>query len=528
MYFFKRYRDRLFLSFVHHKVCNKQKQQRCPIDNNIVSTVSSYLSQNFEPSLYALDFTQSDYDGLMMVLTSEYNADLLEHSKGSIKLALKNFFSQTYQLINVKHKGNLIRIEKEFDEPMHDEKYDRVVHRAKLTLLSVNENIDNYRKNNFLLELPEDVKNGVLDVFNEVNEGELRRRDVVRRLMYKVFPIKDKDIILFLRGNIYIREFQPKQKNATPEEGGGVDLKEVEALFQRYFSNGVLGEIELLLPDVLFDKLNFAKIDNNTFIKSFVPTFRSLIDIVISKHTDDAVSDKMQDALGAYILKKHFDDVMYCTAKNLMEFVMERDMNTEQFIKYYEDEVVLKNGKKKKKHPIIDGNGHRWNYSSILSVLMQWKQAKKRLDEVEAELENKKEKALKAQTDIDTAEATLRAIEESKERIGEEIKEINSERQMIKYKENGAKSSEEKNQFKMQIAKLNAQSESLHTRYNSEQAKCNQQINKINNLETEYKNRTKHVENDEEILRTLQEKNKSTLEAYEKIAWALAKTISKP
>ena len=68
------------------------------------------------------------------------------------------------------------------------------------------------------------------------------------------------------------------------------------------------------------------------------------------------------------------------TAKVLLDFIENRNKNAENFIKYYNEDVIIDtNGNKIQKYAIIDSKQQKWNYSSIVSVMMQYKQAKIKL-----------------------------------------------------------------------------------------------------------------------------------------------------
>lgn len=478
--------------------------------------------------MYALDYTQENYDELMEVLLKEFNRDLLNYSRGSIKAAMIDFFSTTLQKVDIRFSGNRIKMLKEFDEKNIKEPYDRLIHQVKLKLLDMSYEMDHFRRSEFLYEIPDQKRDLLMGVFDVINETELKRRNVIRRQMYQIFSLKVKDVILFLRGKIYIRAFIPKKppENDKDRRLGGMDPELIAQCYANHFPEGVWNEIQALLPDVLYDKLNFSRISNRTFGKTFVPVLLSLIDIIVDKGVDDPECREVSEGLSAYILRQHFDDIMFFISENLVSFVLDRDMNAEQFVKYYEDEIVMDSGQKLKKSPILDEDGQKWNFSSILSVLMQYKQAMLKLKKYEEEVNTKKERVARTRDELDRENQKLRELEEAKNKIEEVIRELNSEKQLIKYKENKA-SKEEKKDLNSQVARLNTKIDKEYEVLKTEQAKCSQQETKIQNKQKEFDNWQKHLDREQDNHSNFMESQGDVFKTYEKIVKAIAKTIAK-
>ncbi|MDX1294982.1 MAG: hypothetical protein R3302_01865, partial [Sulfurimonadaceae bacterium] len=188
--------------------------------------------------------------------------------------------------------------------------------------------------------------------------------------------------------------------DGTERRFAGEDPDEMEALVDHLFPEGIDEEIEEYLPEVLDESLNFTVIDNQTFNKTYIATFRSMIEIILLDVVADFPEEKLEGFTG-YVLRQYFDDILVFTARELLYYVEERDKNAELFIKYYKDEVIIDNdGKKIQKHAIIDAKNQTWNYSAILSVLIQFTQAKKRVEQQEERLEGIEERIDEVKRDI--------------------------------------------------------------------------------------------------------------------------------
>ena len=82
-----------------------------------------------------------------------------------------------------------------------------------------------------------------------------------------------------------------------------------------------------------------------------------------------------------------------------MQFVENPNKNAEIFIKYFVDEVIIDpNGNKIQKYAIVDSKQQRWNFSAILSIMMQYKQVEQKIS-AQQEIILTAQKALKNHLD---------------------------------------------------------------------------------------------------------------------------------
>ncbi len=328
--------------------------------------------------LYALDFTQEDYDALLDNLALTYSLEELLRNRGAIKAGITEYFAETFQEVAVSFVEGHVRLKKRFLLHRGGEALDRMMHEAILDLLDIADDDAGYRRAEFLLILPETVRGALLARFHGVPDEEAR--SCLRHAIETVFELQPKDIVLFLRSRIYIRFHVPPRPLAEGADRrfAGQDADAMATLFETHFPDGAWEEIEAFLPDTLDDTINFSVIDNRTFNKTYITAFRNIVEIVILERVE-GLSDAAVEGLTGYVLRHYFDDILAYTARELLYYVEERDRNAEAFVKYYKDEIIIDaEGKKVRKHAIIDAKKQSWNYSAILSVLMQYKQAKNR------------------------------------------------------------------------------------------------------------------------------------------------------
>lgn len=331
--------------------------------------------------MYALDFTKTHYNTLLNKLNISNDEQLFDLKKGTMIEAIVDYFNLSFQRVSVDITLHNCSITKYFLDDTGSEQFDRLLYNNSKLLINIANQKENYNVLPFLLLIPEEIKNSLFKLFLDKNITISKARTLTRSQTQAIFGLSDKDIIFFLRGRMWIRYFTPPKKlpNGKDKRFAGESAEELDALYQTYFPNGMWKDIESILGEVLDEKLNFSIIDNATFTKTFIPVFRGMIEILLIDVISPVDRDKIEGFTG-YVLRKYFDQILLYTAKNLLNFIENRDKNAELFIKNFSDNVLIDaTGKKTKKYAIVDSKQQTWNYVTILSILMQYKQAKLRI-----------------------------------------------------------------------------------------------------------------------------------------------------
>lgn len=355
--------------------------------------------------MYVLDFTKEHYDALLKSLETEFSPELLRQKKGTIKQAITEHFAQTFQEIILSVYEEHIEVNKTLIDPSKDAAFDRCLVQCDLKLLEIKNNPERYQPVDILWAIPHERRVELFSYFNTALSNEEIKEQIRDRLSV-LFELDEDEIILFLRNNIYIRKNVAAQKKREAQERrfAGKSPEEMKELCTDYFPDGIWPGIEALLPDTIEDRLNFSTISNRKFIKTFIPVFRSMVEIMLLEKIKDLGRDDLI-AFSGFTLRNNFDAILTVTAKNLLEHIEKRDKNAETFIKYYDGSVIIDDeGKKVVQHAILDVHNQKWNYSSILSILMQWKEAKVRAATYEEKLKQLLERQHTAEEAVEKLE----------------------------------------------------------------------------------------------------------------------------
>ncbi len=477
--------------------------------------------------LYAHDVTREHYQAILKKLGISQNEELFEEKKGALTKGLVEFFSRSFQPVNVELGFDRCTITKQFTDPSRPETFDRMLHANTLLLLEIKNKKEAFHPLPYLLSIPEESRSLVMQGFIERGESMDRARQITRQQIDAVFGLDERDIIFFLRGRISVRYFTPPKKFAegVDKRFGGESIEEMEAMYAAYFPSGAWGAIEPILDEVIEDKLNFSLIDNATYTKTFIPVFRSMIEILLLDIVSADHRSRIEGFTG-YVLRHHFHPILLHTARNLLECVENRDKNAEQFIKYFSEEVVIDaNGNKIQKYAVVDSKQQRWHYHSILSVMMQYKQVK-------LKIASHKEAIVDAQERVNECEAEIAAERNKKYALMDKIADVeamisDAENRFFQLKGKTPTKEEEALSLKSDIARLGARQKELHGRLKNKKAQLELINSKMVNKTNELARRQKKLADEKKSLQAAFEQTAPIRESYELVSEALSLVLAK-
>jgi hypothetical protein len=476
----------------------------------IVDLLKTFLPSN----LYALDFSTSHYKSLLDKLKIAKDEKLFTLKKGTLIDGIVEYFNLTYQVVSVDISFHSCSITKHFTDDTSSEILDRMLFKHSKLLIDISQQKDAYRTLPYLLSIPEETRDLLFNGFIAKNESMEKARKMLRLQIQPIFNLGERDITFFLRGRIWIRYYTPPKKvlEGDDKRYAGESQEELAAMYKSYFPNGLWNDIASILDEVLEEKLNFSIIDNTTFTKTFIPVFRGMIEILLIDVMNPNDRPKIEGFTG-YILRIYFDRILLFTAKNLLLFVENRDKNAEIFIKAFSDDTLIdSSGKKTKKHPIVDEKQQTWNYVTILSILMQYKQAKVRTVSQNNILATAKEQLKQSEENLRLEKHSQVMQEDKIEKI---IKKI-ADSELANFKNN--KASDPKH------AKRH---EDLLSMKRTEENELYLIKNRIANTTIELSRQQKKLKHETEAKNILLEQTEPLRETYERIAKALALVLTK-
>jgi hypothetical protein len=428
------------------------------------------------------------------------------------------YFKLSSQMVSVNLSLNNCSITKQFMNNSGSETFDRIIHDNTLFLMEVATRKNEFQTHPNLLVLPEDIRNIVFKVFLDKKLTIEKARKIIRQQIKPVFELNERDVVFFLRTRIWIRYHSQTAKVSDGKDTryAGESAEDLESMFNTYFPYDIWDEIKSLLNEVLEEKLNFTLIDNVYFTKTFIPVYRGMIEILLVDTLKPNDYDKIEGFTG-YVLRKYFDKILLHTAKNLLHYVENRDKNAEIFIKNFTDGTAIDhNGTKIQKYSTLDDKQEKWNYVSILSVLMQYKQAKLKIFTQKTNIETAKEKVIVCEADVKSDNNN----QLDQERKIEAIQKLVAQSDLTYF-------TNKKNGHTSLLSSQSKRHEELLSAKKIEENELNMIKNRIMNKSIELKRRRQRVNHEIHTHEILMKQMKPFLETYDGIAHGVAVALTK-
>ncbi|PHR54322.1 MAG: hypothetical protein COA44_13500 [Arcobacter sp.] len=366
----------------------------------------NYLLENFNTPFYASDFSQTHFDTLMQDLFDNFTQEKANARMMRIRTCIEEHFLDLSQICEVSIREGKIKVVKHLQEGMKTLEEDK----AFIDFSNVLKNIVNQKKEyeiqSYLLCFPEDILEELFKSLSSLPlaKDKARLRELIRESLEGEFALQTRDIILFLRKKLYVRYFvEMKQTSNEEKRFLGMAPEDLEALYKKHFPQGFEDTLLEMAPEVISDALNFSHIDNFSFKAKYIEVFRTLVDVAMVEYTRSLDEESVR-GLNGYILRLHFDSLLYLCAQILVEMVMKRDRRADAFLRFYNgDTIVNKAGKNIKKPFVKDEKGNNWNYSSIFSIMTQASQYENQHDNqvkliLESEQQHKESKQMLSQS----------------------------------------------------------------------------------------------------------------------------------
>lgn len=462
----------------------------------------------------------------MEQLAKEFDRGLLDKNGGSLKKGISEFFLKSRQEVSVAFLAGGIQIKKTFAFKEKGEVFDRIFHHNNVLLLEASADIDQYKALPYLVILPEPFREKLSETYRGIEGSDALFRETTREQVEALFNLCRRSIVLFLRHKIYIRYFVPPKKfpPGVEKRFAGESEEQMQVMYERYFPEGAWEYIESYIDDVLKDKLNFSRIDNQTFTATFTTVFCAMVDIMLLEHMDEADKEKAEGFCG-YVLRINFNAIMMHVAKNLLDYVERRDDNAEAFIKYFSDDIVVDaSGKKIQKYAIVDTNRSSWNYSAILSVLMQWKQVNNRIAQQKSLIREENDFVAKADEELKAELHKKEMLHQRLEEIDTALSALHEKVDALQYK---IKSGEDKESAKRELSVAMKESDKLLEEKKVEANEESFILNRCTFKEQELFRRKKKLESEKKNLEEIRLQSESVTVKYKLIVNALATALSR-
>ena len=492
--------------------------------DKITQATVNHLNKTLSAPFYVNDYSTEQYLQLVSHLFDLFDEPTISSHTLAIEKGFKLFFQRSNQEIDIKLSVNTIKLSKVLKSSGINLTMDKALFKLNQKLHLLQEEMKSFEVHSYLHEFPTEK---VLELHESFKDLELSKSETfsyIREEVSRLLELHKRDIILFLSQKMYIRNFVPpnKKENLSEQRFNGCDPEKLASIYTEKFPDDFSATLLEMVPDLETSSLNFTTLDNATFHNKLADTLRSLLDIAMLPYVEEFDEDTVL-ALNGYILRIHFHEMLEEMAKILMEKILQRDKQADEFLKYYNGETILNSkGKRVKKPSIVDTNNNTWNFSAIFSILTQHKQTEKNLHSHEDTLDEKEALHHKLENDLKAmqSEHTLKVQELDR------LKQSVLQEKMV---HNKVKQKCEKSSDKALKSELNAALKSLRKK-EVECDSANDVVNnlslKLENLKTEANNRKQHYKKEKKTVQTIEASFNELDKSYDLIKAALAKAIT--
>ncbi len=373
------------------------------------------------------NFTDNDTKELYNFLFSFYdekNEDML-FKKDEIREAIVDFFKEEGN-VTVVFKGYekiAIRI-RPFDINANTT---RVLAEAKSYLSDLKQSIVDNAPRTDLIEIDQHIFKHLNDLIEKENPN-LHKKNLIKRVVEEVFALSEKDVVVFLKGKIFIRLFKELQAINTAARAGregrfnGLPPHELKKIEESVFIGGFEKHHKSIMEAIYSSGLDFSTITNEVYEKNNIAILQKGVKKFFqNKLTCD---DFIIDGFVNYILRNIFDDIHKKLAEQLLSLFSQQIGTADIFMKYYSGEVIVLNGTKYQLPKIEDAAGTWWQIPVVKVVVKQ------RLVDI-AKKNERLAQISKAQKDkdetyekLETAKSDLEQMKIELQAAGEELDDL--------------------------------------------------------------------------------------------------------
>ncbi len=493
------------------------------ISDEINKFTRKYLLDTLGADFYASDFSQRHFESLLNELFNVFGQESVRTRMNIISTCITKHFKSFHQECEVTISDGRIRVTNQFKDGITSADMDKASIGLNVSLQELVQEKEKYALQEHLVCFPPDILNVLYEKFSDtsIKGDHAALRSVIRPSVEHNLNLESKDIVLFLRKKLYIRYFVDMKAVSKDENRRylGVSPEHLEAVYKEHFPEDFSDILFEMAPEVIRDALDFGQISNLAFKAKYIEVFRTLVDVAMSEYTSKLDQESVL-ALNGYILRLHFDSLLYLCAEILIDMVMQRDRKADAFLRFYNGEIVVdSNGKKVKKPYVIDTKNNIWNYSSIFSVMTQCIQYKSQHKQQVAAFKE-------SQKQYEVAEQLLQKSKKDEKKCSEELSKLKDELYALGLVKNNLMGIKKPTKEEAALLKENRAAENaLLAKHDQVYSKKNESSLKLENARISQKNRLKQLEVAKRTLATVEKKGEELYIQQDDIFSALAKAL---
>ena len=495
----------------------------------------AFLEQYIDEHFYCESFDETLTKKLYETLSYHFSEEEIFENRAQIRKAFKSYFLLLNQKISLFFRGTELIILKDLKKQVFKEHSQQFHEKSKL-LGPLFAQMEGFKVKEGVYMIPKETLIAFGCDYENI-EDEAVKKELYRETLKVAFYLEPRDLVFFMNEKLTIKKFLDTQVDAASERRAyGLPPEELEKLKTMVFEQSILSEIQSGIDLLLNTKLNFAAISNEYFRKNAIPLVQKMLYQAASLFMGEDSHLALKNAFVNYIFREHFASIHILFSQKLLELHALREKNAEQFLRFYDGNVEVIDGRQAQKPEIIDINGQKWNAVSILPVAIQ----KMRCDKENEILQERVQKAEAKHEEVNEKLFLLEQeggkIRQKKEELDESIKDLLSHSKTLQDRNYELKrlrtqgkadefTEEEISRLVIEIKQCAKEEEALRSTIRDTNNTLESNRIKTKNLTTEIQSLERTINDHHKKIDNLMQMYAPIMEKYDLIIDAVAKTL---
>jgi len=386
-----------------------------------------YLKKNFEVPTAGSEWSNLENIKFFSYLEARYSDSQIVGEVSEIKQAFRDFFESAGKIVFRYSEDSGIKL-KIFPYRV-DPKDSKHLKKIIKIILSNRKYIEYpYEGNNDQIAIHGKIRR---DINREIYDSEesVNHKELIKFAIRKALDLNERDVITSLKRKYIVKIFKknsvlesdkaqsPQKREGKANRYNGYSAEEIEKAYKDIFHRGggsIEGFLRRTMKKVMLDQLNFSKISNTFYEANALKILHS----AFAKELEDYVSLESDFLYGVtgFLMRKHFEKIHEFMAIDLIEKIYDKETNANNFLQFYNGNIILRDNKKYQIPSLESQTGEKWNNATLIGICNLWMNTKRKKDRYADKLMETDEK-------ISELEKTLEHIKPEKEAAEKAIEE---------------------------------------------------------------------------------------------------------
>ncbi|MEA2100824.1 MAG: hypothetical protein U9P72_11920 [Campylobacterota bacterium] len=223
--------------------------------------------------------------------------------------------------------------------------------------------------------ISKELADKIITFTKSIKDEKVDLKESVKLIIRKVFNLCSTDLVLFKKGNIFIKLFaedtkkviDEKDKGTIAQRYNGIDEEDLESFHDEFFENEAHKNFfPAIAQEFIEIYFNQQGITNSVYEKNVFGYIQNItFEHLVSMYDN---SDGFFTGFAGYIFRIHFNEVFEYIADIMLEKISIGSSSMIKFLEYYSAGVIVTDGHKYQVPTIKTEDGLRWSVVSMLSI----------------------------------------------------------------------------------------------------------------------------------------------------------------